>query len=354
MPELTVSIDRLKSLGDEFSNIASVLDGSASDINSIKSSLGFEIKNREQIVAALSGISKSLENYSTSSGKIKSAVEEIASAYQRTESKLAGKDVGEMGGSRGDSSSSKSEGDAWWEKIGKWFGNVKKATVDCVNYVVDDFKNKGWTYTAFRFGKAVAKIAGGAGALAVVLGTGGVLAPIAGAYAVNSIFNGFADMYTVIDRTSKGQNADFEESNLLKDIVVTSGKGWGKLFGNEELGGEIGETLYDTGNILSSVYTLGNAYDMAKLKNLNFGKAVHESKGALSGLGHLATKTDLSNLKVQFSIFKQTYPNAVYAVSTIKSFTGGLGEITSNIIQGKGFFGGVIGDITEFGYNLTH
>lgn len=345
MSELKVSIDRLKATGNELSGVESALAGSASRINSVKSNLGFEMKHQAQIRAALSGISKSLENYKSSTGNMKSALENIATAYQRTESKLAGKDIGDAGTSGG-SGDSGGESGSFVDDIKKWFGNVKKATVDCVNYVVKDFQNKGWTYTAFQYGKAAAKLVGGITAVFAIAGSGGVLAPIALVFAANNISSGMSDLGAITGRILTGQNADIKETNVLKDVLTESGRGIGRALGNEKLGENIGEGIYNTGNILSSVYSIGQGYN--KLHEY-----FKENPGVVKGAWDLAAHTDLKDLRLQNALYKMEYPKATkcipLAAKFVSKFTGSPKDIATNIMSGKGkVFGGAIGKSRDF------
>ncbi len=198
------------------------------------------------------------------------------------------------------------------DKVKETYGNVVQATKDCVSWVKEKYDEKGTFYTAVQYGKAVAKIAGGVGAVILATGataaTGGLagsLTVASGLYGVNDIASGIKDIVDIKKDVDSGGAGDIEENNLLKDgtefIAGGVGGAIGEVLGDAELGEEIGEKIgsvaYDTGRIATTIYNISTGWDkIQQAKDFNLQGIASEFDDAAKGGWDLATKVEFNSL----------------------------------------------------------
>lgn len=129
--------------------------------------------------------------------------------------------------------------------VKKTYGNVKKATKDCISWAKKSYKEHGAVYKAIQYGKAalkvgkaVVKIAGAVGTIAT--GVGVPIALLSIVSAGNDILNAVNDTAYV----ATGQYDQVGQNNVLKDFLAQQGGKIGSYFGNEAAGETFGKLVY--------------------------------------------------------------------------------------------------------------
>lgn len=405
MAEIMVNPAGLQGASDEYRSIVGTLNNIRSEISGVKSGLGFQLPARAQIERSLDGISESVERFSRSATSMSSAILSIQRAYASTEDKLSGANVSPHGINPGafgavaggiigawtsagrdalgwlngkGNSGGAAGGTSFWDNVKSAFGNVVQAGKDCFSWIKDSYSNKGIVYTIAQYGKAAAKVIGGVSAVALsigtIIGTAGGSTPLAVAsiaYGINDIVSGAKDVFDISSNLADGKTAEIEENNLLKDgagfIVGGVGGAIGEVFGNGEIGREIGERIgagaYDVGKIATSVYNISTGIDKLKQATpTNWSGVASEAKTTVKGSWDIFARTDYSitNLKsevaYQAKLLSYEIPHTVNAYKNVSSTTalitnifGEPKDMIKDVIMGnKPEPGGIIGKGTSF------
>lgn len=240
-----------------------------------------------------------------------------------------------------------------WDGLKTGAKKAGKAVCSLASFLVDDWNNKGFTYRLVKGAGAALKIVGGvATTVCAVTGTGitaGLSAPVTaviGAYGVNDIFSGIADLKNCIT----GDVEDIGKFNPLQSISTGVMGQVGEWFGSREIGESIGDALYQAGSITTTVISLKNVGSqilqsptatsktglsglqdsMAKATAL-FEKAKGELPTALDGLGYIVTQANAMDVSYQLHLLSKQVPNICTVASeislTMKGVTEGLKTI---------------------------
>lgn len=251
----------------------------------------------------------------------------------------------------------KSEITTWFERadyrVDNLFANIKTGAESVIDYWVDDYKSKGWSYKVVQSVKAIGKAA------PAIIGCAAswVAAPwapttwLSTAYGVNSAVSMWSDLDNI-------WNENYEEVgkvNLLKDTLVEKGGELSKMLGGSERVGEIvGSCVYGLGEITT---TVSNGMRINELKNITtttssakqVGKeiqstlktdiddafdvrskviqsdfsfetvknAVKEVPNAVKGLWDIAVNSPITEVAKDYKLLSYTIPNVLETVSTI-------------------------------------
>lgn len=210
----------------------------------------------------------------------------------------------------------------WWAGTGKKLKTgakkLREGAEKAVSGFLNEYEKKGLLWKSVQTVKAVAGIAGGLASALVGLGatgaTAGVSAPVAVlmvGYGVNSMSNGFCDLYNIWF----GDKEQVGETNILKSCMKAGTK---TAFG-EETGEVVGEALYAAGQVVTAAATVSTLYkdirsapSMGKtIKNLSHsnpgvrGKAAKTLGKGLGLLGKTAKITEKVSKTVVGTVYKQ-------------------------------------------------
>ena len=220
---------------------------------------------------------------------------------------------------------------------------IKGTLSDCVSAIQEDYKAKGTSYRILNGIKAVGDIVvGTTTVVCAVAGTGvtaGLGTPatvLIGTYGGNQAISGFADLFNCIT----GNVDDVGEVNLLKSGLSGVCGQAGEWLGNRELGESVGESIYTIGGLTSTVVSLGNLSGQIKQahssgKTLSqsfeatkamFSKASKELPDALSGVGYIATKSNMSSIPYNLSLLSKGLPNINAVISDVNLISKGVDE----------------------------
>lgn len=219
--------------------------------------------------------------------------------------------------------SCKSELTTWFDRtdyhVGNFFADIKTGAENVIDYWVDDYKSKGWSYKVVQsvkaIGKAAPAIIGCAASWAAApwspttwLGT---------AYAINDGISMCMDLHNI-------WNENYEEVgtvNLLKDTLVKNGGELSKMLGGDEKIGElIGGGIYYMGEIVNIANSAKNLKSQVIQSDFSFTTvkdAVKETPKAWKGLWDIATNSPITEVAKDFKLLTYTMPNIVDTVSAV-------------------------------------
>lgn len=211
------------------------------------------------------------------------------------------------------------------ENIKKGYEHVKGKIVYTIDFLKENYKNKGSVYKAVQYGKAAVKAIGGVSKVVVgvasLLGSGGLSSLASGlsiVSGINDIVNAGADIYNT-------HNDNFDEIgkvNVLKDTLAYAGGKVGEVLGNEELGQKIGKAVFYGMEAYTAYANFSNAVD--KVKQLNKTN-IAELKNDLEAIGNLKIDlgkimtTDIQQLKYEFALGKMYFKSATNFVSNVSA-----------------------------------
>lgn len=254
--------------------------------------------------------------------------------------------------------SCKSEITTWFDRadyrVDNLFADIKTGAESVIDYWVDDYKSKGWSYKVIQSAKAIGKAA------PAIIGCAAswAAAPwspttwLSTAYGVNSAVSMWSDLDNIWN-----ENYDqVGKVNLLKDALVENGGELSKMLGGSEKVGEIaGSCVYGLGEITT---TVSNGININKLKNITtttssmkeVGKevqsvfktdiddafnvqskviqsdfsfetvkdAIKETPNAVKGLWDIAVNSPITEVAKDYKLLSYTMPNILETVSAVE------------------------------------
>lgn len=196
-----------------------------------------------------------------------------------------------------------------WDFIKDTAGNIKDNFVNAYNYIKKNYNEKGWIYEAVQYGKAIVSIAANTaaivGAVASILGTGGLSTPAAIATIIYG-FNGLANSFTDVYNLHQNNFDALGQTNYLKSFLAGTGEWVGEKLGNEKIGKAIGTGIYYAGSLYTTFANLSNSIDKAKqIDNVKVGDAFKSAKQMSKDnvFGKIMT-TDFRQVKLQTALLK--------------------------------------------------
>lgn len=222
-----------------------------------------------------------------------------------------------------------------WNKIKDTAGKIKKGFSDAIDYIKQNYNEHGVFYKIAQYGKAAVSIVGStaaiAGAVASLIGTGGLSTPAAIAtiiYSVNGIANSVTDVVNVANK-----NYDqVGKTNYLKQGLADAGGWLGGQLGNEQLGEALGTGVYYAGSLYTTFSNLSNSIDKAKqVDSVKLSDAIDSAKKL--GAEQISVKelmtTDVNQLRLEMSLLKnsQDYKALFDYADNAKTYISTLGKV---------------------------
>ena len=200
---------------------------------------------------------------------------------------------------------------------------VKGLAEKVLTDALDSYFSYGWVYEAVQTGKVVLKAAKGvakiATGVAAIFGSAGSLTPVA----ILEIISGANDVYNAIMDGTYLYTGDYDKigTNALKDRMAEGGGIIGKLFGNEKIGGIVGQGIYYGIDLVTSLQAL--SFSVGKIKQLSSTKL-----GVLGSDLKKIGQLDISGLlTMNFGQLRYEAKLAGYTFSAAANFLENAGEL---------------------------
>lgn len=354
----------------------------------IKNSLSFKVAAREQIENRLTQLDKCMEEIQHKKEAMRTGLTTVNSTYRNTEIKLVAGDavdaVSKMASavtatvtgvsdviqgavantaegisdyvSSFNTAEESEQEKGFFEKLGdyaKWsFGVATKTAEICGSNIKQSFEESGGLYIVGRQLSNVLKVGAGAVSVMSATTTPNAMSVSSAAYGMNNISSGIADSMVVSYNVIMGENIrNLETQNVMKYYFEEFG-GWvGTQYGNEELGREVGETLYYTGDLANTVYSVRGAYqNLAGADSFKLSGVMDEMSGLQSAVqqsspGRVFETVINYEMPNTFNMMQ----NSVYAGKLAEKCFGDFRTIALNTAMGNSHpFGGLADKVENF------